>query len=119
MRNELMVKDFQLTRLPFIYFKTGKLAELPGIVKRFGNTILLVTGKSSFMNSQHAVHLLEEFRENDITFHHISVPGEPSPGLVDQTTERFKHVQIEAVVGIGGGSVIDAGKAISAVFGLS
>lgn len=39
--------------------------------------------------------------------------GEPSPQLVDDTVSRFRSENIEVVVAIGGGSVLDAAKAIA------
>ncbi len=39
--------------------------------------------------------------------------GEPSPQLVDEVVGRFFDQGIEVVVGIGGGSVLDAAKAIA------
>jgi alcohol dehydrogenase len=44
---------------------------------------------------------------------HMSVSGEPSPALVDEAAARFRGSDIHAVIGIGGGSVLDAAKAIA------
>lgn len=46
-------------------------------------------------------------------YFHISVRGEPSPDLIDRASAEFGEENICAVVAVGGGSVIDAGKAIS------
>ena len=110
-----MVKPFSFARLPLIKFGGGKISELALIVRGLGNTMLLVTGASSFTDSQHAVKLFELLENNGITVYHISVPGEPSPTIVDETVLRFSGQNIDAVVSIGGGSVMDAGKAISAM----
>ena len=45
----------------------------------------------------------------------VMVPGEPSPDMIDNTVNKFSEEKINLVLGIGGGSVIDAGKAISAM----
>lgn len=112
-----MVKPFHFTRLPIIYFGSGRLSDITGIVVKFGTSVLLVTGKSSFINSPHAESLLGQFRKHDIQVHHIRVTSEPSPEQVDETVHRYADKKIDVVISIGGGSVIDAGKAISAMMG--
>ena len=49
-----MVNPFQFARLPLIYFGSGKISGLTGIVKRFGTSVLIVTGEKSFINSPKA-----------------------------------------------------------------
>ena len=114
-----MVKPFHFARLPIIYFGSGKLSDITGIVVKFGTSVLLVTGKSSFINSPLAESLLGQFRKHDIQVHHIRVTSEPSPELVDETVHRYADKKIDVVISIGGGSVIDAGKAISAMLNKS
>jgi alcohol dehydrogenase class IV len=110
-----MVKPFQFSRLPKILFKNGAIAGLPSMVRQFGNRIILVTGKDSFHRSGHSEKLLNDFQEKGILCEIISVPGEPSPEIIDNSVRRFKNEKVDLVAGIGGGSVIDAGKAISAM----
>jgi alcohol dehydrogenase class IV len=110
-----MVKPFQFARIPLIYFGAGKLSAFPGLLKKYGNNVLLVTGQKSFMNSDHAGILLDVFKKNGIKYHHVIVEGEPSPQVVDQIVIGLGEEHIDIVAGIGGGSVLDAGKAISAM----
>jgi alcohol dehydrogenase class IV len=110
-----MVKPFQFSRLPKIYFKNGILSELASMTLRYGGKIILVTGKSSFINSQQAEKLFHDFHKTGIRYHLISIPGEPSPDIIDQAVQMFNREDINLVIGIGGGSVLDAGKAISAM----
>jgi alcohol dehydrogenase class IV len=112
-----VVKPFNFAPLPLIYFGSGKISDITGIVGKFGTSVLLVTGKSSFINSPHAQSLLSQFRKHDIQVHHITVTSEPSPELVDETVRNYSDERIDVVISIGGGSTIDAGKAISAMLG--
>ncbi|MDX9903574.1 MAG: iron-containing alcohol dehydrogenase [Bacteroidales bacterium] len=112
-----MVKPFQFARLPMIYFGSGKISELPGIVSYFGKSVLLVTGARSFMDSRRAGRLFDLFGSSGIAFQHVPVRSEPSPETVDETVLKLRGSEPDAVVSIGGGSVIDAGKAISAMLG--
>jgi alcohol dehydrogenase class IV len=110
-----MVKPFQFARIPQIYFKNGKIADLPGIIKIYGNTIILVTGKDSFIQTSNAEIFLQSLNKTGIKHHLVIISDEPSPEIIDQVVSRFNNESIEVVVSIGGGSVIDAGKAISAM----
>src|SRR5512133_634686 len=109
-----MVSPFQFARLPLIYFGCGKRSLLPGLISRYGSSVILVTGKKSFIESGNASVLLESLRARDIVCHMVSVGGEPTPDLIDETVTRLRDACPAAVVSIGGGSVVDAGKAISA-----
>lgn len=112
-----MVKPFSFARLPLICFGGGKINALPGIITNYGKSVLLVTGARSFMNSRRAGLLFDQFGSTGIAFQHIPVRNEPSPETVDETVLKFRGKEINVVVSIGGGSVIDAGKAISAMLG--
>jgi alcohol dehydrogenase class IV len=110
-----MVKPFQFARVPKIFFKNGIIADLPGIVKSYGKAIILVTGKNSFIQSRQAQNLLKDFEKEGIGFHLLAISGEPSPDIIDQAVKKLNSEKINLVIGIGGGSVLDAGKAISAM----
>jgi alcohol dehydrogenase class IV len=110
-----MVKPFQFARLPLIYFGAGKISELPGIVRRYGKSVLLVTGKRSFLGTPQAATLIKHLKEQGISQYHVTMTSEPSSALIDDTVEGYMSTEIDVVVGIGGGSAIDAGKAISAM----
>lgn len=110
-----MVKPFQFARIPKIVFKAGSIAALPDYIKLYGSTIALVTGKSSFINSAQAERLLTELKRRKTEFHLVSIHGEPSPDDIDMAVKLLNNKEVDLVVGIGGGSVLDAGKAISAM----
>ena len=114
-----MVKPFNFARLPLIYFGGGKINDLPGIISNYGKSVLLVTGARSFMDSRLADRLFDLFGSSGIAFQHVPVRNEPSPETVDNTVLKFRGSEINVVVSIGGGSVMDAGKAISAMLGKS
>jgi alcohol dehydrogenase class IV len=112
-----MVKAFEFARTPKVIFGNGTIAELPGLAKSYGNDVLLVTGAESFVHSKHGEYLLHTFEMTGVHYHHVSVVREPSPEMIDQTVIRYRDTNIRLVVAIGGGSVIDAGKAIAAMLG--
>lgn len=98
-----------------IFFGSGKISDLPRVVLNYGKSVLLVTGARSFMESRHAGRMSDLFESSDITFRHVPVGHEPSPETVDDIVQNLAGIQIDAVISIGGGSVIDAGKAVSAM----
>jgi alcohol dehydrogenase class IV len=110
-----MVKPFHFSRLPLIFFGTGKIKLLPGLIRRYGKIIILVTDQVSFKNSVNAENLSGWFRMEGIRYHNIIISGEPSPELIDAEVRKFNNESVDAVVSIGGGSILDAGKAISAM----
>ena len=85
------------------------------MVAGYGNKLIVVTGKSSFINSPFAGNLFQDFKDSGIVYHIATVEGEPSPDIIDQAVRMFANEDIKLIVGIGGGSVLDAGKALSAM----
>jgi alcohol dehydrogenase class IV len=110
-----MVKAFQFSRLPKIYFKCGILSELTSFLGQYGNNAVIVTGKKSFIGSSFAEKLFSDFKRKSIDYTVISIAGEPSPEIIDEAVKELRDEDFKVIIGIGGGSVIDAGKAISAM----
>ncbi|WP_028978607.1 iron-containing alcohol dehydrogenase [Sporocytophaga myxococcoides] len=110
-----MIAPFVFARNPAIQFGSGKISGLPKAVKAYGRQVLIVTGAASFIKSKTWEKLQDDFSNNGITWDHYTIDKEPSPSLVDECVKNFQEKNIEVVVAIGGGSVLDAGKAISAM----
>lgn len=104
---------FSISRLPRIHYGRGRINELPALASNYGNNALLVTGRRSFVDTPRWQTLLDALAENGMTWRHVTVSGEPSPELVDDTVSRFRGADIDVVIAIGGGSVLDAAKAIA------
>ena len=110
-----MVNPFQFSRLPLISFGPGKIKLLPGLIKRYGSAIILITDQKSFMGTSCSGELLDSLRRLQIRYHHFPVSGEPSAEVIDSAVSKYMDESVDTVVSIGGGSVLDAGKAISAM----
>ncbi|MFB6318255.1 iron-containing alcohol dehydrogenase [Saccharicrinis sp. FJH54] len=113
-----MIDSFVFAKLPKILFGPGKLAELEKVTAPFGSHILFITGGNSFKKSMQFAEYIEP-----VLIQHRgyleSISGEPSPAMIDAITEAYADKDINVVVAIGGGSVMDAGKAISAMLAVS
>ena len=67
------------------------------------------------MNSVYGQDLQSSFKKSGIKYHHFIISGEPTPDNIDQAVNDTGKDKTDVVIGIGGGSVLDAGKAISAM----
>src|ERR671933_736247 len=59
--------------------------------------------------------LLDRLQAQGLATTPFSVPGEPTTDLVRAGVERARAAGCDCVIGMGGGSVLDAGKAIAAL----
>ncbi len=107
------LNNFNISRLPRILFGQGRVDELPGLIAEYGQRVLLVTGQSSFRGSPSWNTLTQSLEKKNINWSNVIVSGEPAPLLVDEIVQRHLQDKIELVVAIGGGSVLDAAKAIA------
>ena len=104
---------FSIARLPRIEFGSGAFSRTAELTGQFGRRALIVTGASSFPDSGRWHQLLQQFSTLGISYEHVSIAGEPSPEMVDDAVNEYAAANIEVVVGIGGGSAMDAAKAIA------
>jgi alcohol dehydrogenase class IV len=110
-----MIKPFQFARVPAIHFKNGIITRLPELAGFYGKRLVIVTGRNSFLKSDMAERLFSDLKKIGMKWHLVSVHGEPSPETIDNAVQKIGDEIIDLVIGIGGGSVMDAGKAISAM----
>lgn len=110
-----MKQSYTISSTPELHFGKGKINELPRLASRFGSNALVITGKSSFMKTYTALGLFQDFDLAPIDVQLASVHGEPTPSDIDSIVRENCSSQPNVVIAIGGGSVIDAGKAISAM----
>lgn len=108
-----MIKPFSIAKLPRVEFGSGSFDKLPGIIRSYGRHVLVVVGSGTFMQTHHWAWLNEQLVDKGCAVWHCKIAGEPSPLLIDEMVELHKDEAIDVVVGIGGGSPLDAAKAIA------
>lgn len=108
------MKSFVFANIPRIHFGVGSFASLADIVSQFGTRVVLICGRS-FSSFPPFNGFLEQLHRKEITAEFFTLTGEPSPQYVDQIVGQVSKRHPACVVAIGGGSVIDAGKAVSAM----
>jgi len=95
-----------------IFFGPGEWKKLPELLPRFGRRVLVFSGQRWFSESgwQH------RFREVLSSFEVLSLqcPGrEPEVEGLNGLLEQARDFKPEVIVAVGGGSVLDTGKAVS------
>jgi alcohol dehydrogenase class IV len=110
-----MIHPFQYSANPEIRFGAGKRSELPEVVTALGHKVLLLTGSSSIHNSGHGDEVISGLKHAKVKLFHEIISHEPSPSRVDEIADKHREDGVEVVVAVGGGSVMDAGKAVSAM----
>ena len=113
-----IIQPFSISRLPRIEFGCGSFAKLPKLISQHGKHVLLVTGSQSLQLTDNWAWLHAELKEHGIDWSHCTVAGEPSPDLIDMAVKQHASENIDVVVGIGGGSALDAAKAIAGLIRL-
>ena len=104
---------FSISRFPRIHYGSGRINELPTLAAQYGRKLLLVTGKQSFCATPRWQAFTKALDDKGLSWLHFTVSGEPSPMLVDSAVQQFRHQAVDLVIAIGGGSVLDAAKAIA------
>jgi len=102
--------NFEFAAPARILFGEGRLEEVPTIASQFGSRALVVEGQSG-----RAEPLVRLLGERGIATARLSVRSEPTISLVEEGVRQARDARCDVVIALGGGSVIDAGKAISAL----
>jgi len=103
-----------------VTFGPGAIESLARQAALYGRRALVVTGKSSLAGSGHRDQILASLQEQGLEIEIMSGVN-PEPGLeeVGEGIRRLKECRAQLVIGIGGGSTIDVGKAVAALAGQS
>jgi alcohol dehydrogenase class IV len=101
--------SFELSVPEKIVFGKGSLARLGPLVSGFGNRALVVHGS----NPDRARLIESQLAQSKFESYLYSVRNEPTIEDIAKGVGEAKTKEVTLVIGIGGGSVIDAAKAIS------
>jgi alcohol dehydrogenase class IV len=102
--------NFEFASPTRILFGEKRLREAGELVASMGSRALVVEGSSN-----RAAPLVELLRARGIATTALLVSGEPTTSLVECGIERARTERCDVVVALGGGSVIDSGKAVAAL----
>ena len=102
---------FQFMTSSRIIFGEGALSSSLSILNHYGYSVLLVTGR----HHARASAVIGYINSQNMRYQHVSVYSEPHITMVEETAMMGRRFKPDMVVAVGGGSVIDMGKALSAI----
>jgi alcohol dehydrogenase class IV len=102
--------SFEFATATRIVFGAGRVRDIGGIAAELGSHALMVESGSG--RAAALVALLHEHGVATTAFH---TRGEPTISLVEEGARVARDVRCDLVIALGGGSVVDAGKAIAAL----
>lgn len=105
---------------PIFYMPTKVICEKNALInhgdliKELGETALIVTGKYSSKSNGSLNQLIDTLKNNNISYFIFDeVEENPSIDTIEKIKTLHKNNNIEVVIGLGGGSPMDASKAAS------
>ncbi len=102
---------FEFATATRIVFGAGVLREAGPLARDLGSHALVATGR----DCRRAQPLLTLLHEHGLAASVFSVPGEPELDTIRHGANLAREKACDLVIGFGGGSAIDAGKAIAAM----
>ncbi|MGA2530106.1 MAG: iron-containing alcohol dehydrogenase [Acidimicrobiales bacterium] len=102
--------EFDFATAGRVLFGPGRAAELPSLAKRFGSRALVCTGAEPGRHS--AI-----FETLGVPFSTFAVRGEPTVETARSSAAFARAEGVDLVVALGGGSVVDLGKAVAMLLG--
>ncbi len=110
------IAPFTLARVPALRFGLGRAEEAGEYAAEKGyRRLALVTGERSYQELPIAPGLEGGLKKSGIAFRRFIARGEPTAALVDGIRDELRSGNFSAVLAVGGGSVIDTGKAVAAM----
>ncbi len=102
---------FQFMTATRIIFGEGSLESSLSIISQYGYSVLLVSGK----NAERYAPLTAYLQQQNMRYQHVAVSGEPNITMVEEAAMLGRRFKPDMVIAIGGGSVLDMGKAVAAI----
>jgi alcohol dehydrogenase class IV len=102
---------FEFATANRILFGQGTLKQAAPLAASFGRRALIVTGSTP----DQAAALIEQLGTHAVAATTFSVTGEPSIETVQAGMQIARDNRCDVIIGLGGGSAIDTGKAIAAL----
>ena len=106
-----MSMSFEFATATRIIFGEGAVKQVAPAARKWGSRVLVVTGHAP----ERANRLRADLDAAGAQCFPFAVEGEPTVDLIARGVQQAREEQCDVVIAMGGGSVIDAGKAIAAL----
>jgi len=103
--------QFEFSTAGRIAFGAGVSAQIPDLVAGFGQRTFLVLGGTPERFSR----VIDQIAARGAMWQSFRVTGEPTTEIVQTAAKLAREAATDVVVAIGGGSVLDTGKAVGAM----
>jgi len=111
--SSISIQPFQFAPMPHIHFGWGVRHDLlEDLANKYNDHIVLITGQTIANAGNFGDELLHFLQKHNADVKHFVISGEPSPEQVDSIVKQC-HATSQVVIGLGGGSVLDAAKAVA------
>jgi len=101
--------SFDFITTPRIIFGLGRIREIGSISIPFGRRVLIFSSKGGAS----ITNLLDILKTAGLECEVMEVEGEPTVDMIRLGVAFAKKIKCDLIIGFGGGSVIDTGKAVS------
>ncbi|HZG87813.1 iron-containing alcohol dehydrogenase [Paenibacillus sp.] len=109
------MNSFQFAGTPNVRFGSGSIAQLPEALPAQARRVLFVMGGFQRTNAEAWARTEAALRARGVEYEIAYIRQEPDAPWVDAVADAYRGRGIDAVVAIGGGSALDAGKAAAAM----
>lgn len=107
--------QFQFRTAGQLIFGRGEHRQAATRAAGLGRRVLLATGAASLAQSGALSSLLDALHEQTDHVEHVCMAGEPEVAQADALAQRCREAACDVVLAVGGGSVLDLGKAVAAL----
>jgi len=111
------MQPFNLEMPRSIVFGAGALSRLPELAAGRGRRILLCTGPGWFARSAWKQRVLALLADYEVSVLPVA-PGEPESGALEGLLAKARALHPQQILAVGGGSVLDSAKTLSALLPL-
>lgn len=102
---------FEFATATRILFGPGRVSEIGTLAAEMGRRIFIVTGHTN----RRAEPLVKQLKQKNLDTMIFNLDGEPTTESVVQGVNKARQFNGDLVIGIGGGSALDASKAVAAL----
>jgi alcohol dehydrogenase class IV len=100
--------EFEFATSTQIIFGRGSIQKISSLLPELGSSCLVITGKHSGERNP----VIEILDHSNVNYRIFTVSGEPTDTVIHQGVAQAVQQKADFILAIGGGSVLDAGKAI-------